>query len=85
MVDHVSRCLGRYPESLMKIGHDLAEKKFVPGLGLGSGRGWVFSKFKDRFKPIKSHNHCTEGTPYVVAVVDVSGLCSAAILMTYDN
>ena len=41
----------------MKIRHDFAEKKFVPGRGSGSGRvgvgsGWVFSKFKDQFKPI---------------------------------
>ncbi len=35
----------------MKIGYDLAEKKFVPS---GSGRGWVglvFSKFKECSKP----------------------------------
>ena len=50
IIDHVGRWLGRYPESLMKIGHDLVEKKFVPGSG--SGWGWVFSMFKDRFKPI---------------------------------
>ena len=37
----------------MKIGHDLAEKKFVPG-GVGSGRvgsGRVFFEFKEWSKP----------------------------------
>ena len=42
----------------MKIGHELAEKKFVPGLGGRGlvGSGLVFSKFKDRFKPINNEN-----------------------------
>ncbi len=38
----------------MNIGH---YTKFVPrsGLGLGQVRsGWIFSKIKDRFKPIKN-------------------------------
>ena len=38
----------------MKIGHDMAEKKFVPGwgrVGFGLGWGWVFSKFKEWSKP----------------------------------
>ena len=39
IIDHVGRWSGRYPESLIKIGHDLADKKFVPGLGLGLGVG----------------------------------------------
>ena len=59
IIDHVSRWLGRYPESLIKIGYDLAEKKFVPR----SGWGWCwgvgvgfFSNFKDRFKLIKKPN-----------------------------
>ena len=34
----------------MKIGHDLARKKFVPESG--RSRGWVFSKFMDWFEPI---------------------------------
>ena len=41
----------------MKIGHDLAEKKFVPGRGRGWGWGWVglvFSKFKEWSKPFKN-------------------------------
>ena len=55
--DHVGRGLGRYPESLMKFGNDLAEKKFVPGSGSGLGVGLgvgVFSKFKEWSKPFKS-------------------------------
>ena len=35
----------------MKIGHDLAEKKFVPGSVRGSGQ--VFFKFKEWSKPFK--------------------------------
>ena len=39
----------------MKIGHDLAEKKFVPG-GVGVGSvGLVFSKFKEWSKPFNIH------------------------------
>ena len=56
--DHVGRLLRRYPESVMNIPHGLAEEKFVPGVG---GIVWglvglvgVFSKFKDRIKPITS-------------------------------
>ncbi len=54
IIYHVDRWLGRYPESLMKIRHDLAQKKLFSGGGLGWGGGWggFFSKFKDRFKPI---------------------------------
>ena len=38
----------------MKIRHDMAEKKLVPGGG-GVGVGWVaFVEFKDRFKPINN-------------------------------
>ena len=39
IIDHVDRRLGRYPESLMKIQHDLAEKKLFPG------RGWGWEMF----------------------------------------
>ena len=68
IIYHVGRWIGRYPVSLMKIGHDFAEKKFVPASGRGRvGVGWlVFSKFKDRFKPInmrKKH----ENQPFEVA------------------
>ncbi len=35
IVDHVDRWLGRYPESLMKIQHDLAEKRLFPRVGVG--------------------------------------------------
>ena len=38
----------------MKILHDMAEKNVFP-VGVGGG-GWVFSKFKDRFKPINIPN-----------------------------
>ena len=39
IIDHVERWFGRYPESLVKIRHDFAEKKCVPGrVGVGSGR-----------------------------------------------
>ncbi len=31
IIDDVVRLLGRYPEILMKIQHDLAEKKLFPG------------------------------------------------------
>ena len=49
IIDHVARWLGRYPISFMKIRHDMAEKKLVPGWGWVGG----FSlKFKDQFKPI---------------------------------
>ncbi len=34
--------IGRYPESFMKIRHDLAEKEFVPGVGLGWVGGFGF-------------------------------------------
>ena len=43
----------------MKIRHDLAEKKFVPWMGLDWGASWdwvggcSFVDFKDLFKPIK--------------------------------
>ena len=47
IIDHVGRWYGRYPESLMKIRHDMAEKKLVPG-----GR-WVLAKFKEWSKPFK--------------------------------
>ena len=43
IIDHVDRLLGRYPESLMKIRHDLAEKKLFPGGGWGFGLGLGFS------------------------------------------
>ena len=51
IIDHVRRWFGRYPGSLMNIWHDLAEKKFVPGWGLGVGVGldWVFSKLRIGF------------------------------------
>ena len=42
IIDHVDRWLGRYPESLMNIRHDLAEKKLFPGGG-GVGVGVGFS------------------------------------------
>ena len=48
IINHVGRWYGRYPESFMKIQHDMAEENVVP-----SGVGWVFSKIKDRFKQIK--------------------------------
>ena len=51
IINHVRIWSGRYPVSLMKIGLDMAEKKLVPG-GRWGGVGLVFSKFKDRFKPI---------------------------------
>ena len=31
--DHVGRLLGRYPECLMKIVHDMAEKRYSPEVG----------------------------------------------------
>ena len=49
----VGRWLGRYPESLMKTRHGLAEKKLFPSWG-GVGWGWVFCMFKDPFKPISN-------------------------------
>ncbi len=36
----------------MKIGHDLSEKKFIPGLGWG--RVEVFCKFKEWSKPFNN-------------------------------
>ena len=55
IIYHVGRWLGRYPESFMKIKHDLAEKKIFPRWGWGWGGVGVFCKFKDRFKPIKKY------------------------------
>ena len=69
--DCVGQVLGGYPESLMKIGHDLAEKKFVPGSGsgsgrVGSGRGWVvFSMFKEWSKPF---NWCISQRKWVNSI-----------------
>ena len=41
IIDPVGKRSGRYPESLMKIRHDMAEKKFVPSWGVRfGGRGW---------------------------------------------
>ena len=49
IIYYVGGWSGRYPESFMKIWHDMAEKKLVPGWGWVGG----FSlKFKDQFKPI---------------------------------
>ena len=44
----------RYPESLLKILHEQAEKKLFPGVGGWGwlGVGWVFVQFRDWFKPI---------------------------------
>ena len=45
IIDNVGRFLEIYPECLMKIGHDYAEKKLGPGSGwfrVGFGRGWGF-------------------------------------------
>ena len=39
IIDHVGRWYGRYPEGLMKIQHDMAEKKLFPGGGWSGG--WV--------------------------------------------
>ena len=49
IIDHVGSCLERYPESLMKIRYDLAEKKVNPRVVWRVGRvGWlVIVKFKD--------------------------------------
>ena len=51
-IDHIGRGLETYPESLMKIQNDFAEKKLFPG-GVGVRWGGVFCKFKERFKPFK--------------------------------
>ncbi len=45
-IDHADGWLGRYPESLMKIRHDLAEKKLFPGgvgVWVGVGVGFFVS------------------------------------------
>ena len=42
IIDNVDQLLGRYPESLWHIRHDLAEKKFVLGRGWWVGSGSVF-------------------------------------------
>ena len=52
IINQVDIWLRRYPESLVKIQHDLAKKKLFSRSGV-VGLGRVFCMFKDRFKPIK--------------------------------
>ena len=70
MIDHVDRGLGRYPESLVKIRHDFAEKQFVPGWGSGWGWVGVFCKFNDQFKLINiTKNPIEKKTIYGALVI----------------
>ena len=53
VIDHVRRLFGKYLESLIKIRHDLGEKKFVARLGLDLGSGLTLGLgFKDDLSQI---------------------------------
>ena len=67
ILDHVNRWMGKYPESLLKFWHDLAEKKLVPGWGLGWG--WVFSNFEDWLKLIKKRLKYSISTQAFLAAI----------------
>ena len=79
-IDHACRWYGKYTESLMKIRHDYAGKKFIRGMGWG----WVvfFVKFKDWFKPIKNVvlSKCHFEPMLVLANVVLSKWCFAQML-----
>ena len=69
--DYVGRVLGGYPESLMKIGHDLAEKKFVPGVGSGWGHvgswpGFLYVKVMVKARAYPNVSHCSRRFKNVV-------------------